>query len=45
MAQLELKGVSKFFGGLAAVNNLDLAVDQGEIVERRVAQEPRYGGI
>ena len=32
MAQLELKGVSKFFGGLAAVNKLDLAVDQGEIV-------------
>ena len=32
MAQLELKEVSKFFGGLAAVNNLDLSVDQGEIV-------------
>jgi branched-chain amino acid transport system ATP-binding protein len=32
MAQLELKGVSKFFGGLAALNNLDLSVDRGEIV-------------
>jgi len=32
MAQLELRGVSKFFGGLAAINNLDMAVGQGEIV-------------
>jgi len=32
MAQLELHGVSKFFGGLAAIRDLDMAVDQGEIV-------------
>ena len=32
MAQLELRSVSKFFGGLAAISNLDMAVDQGEIV-------------
>ena len=32
MAQLELRGVSKFFGGLAAIRDLDMAVDQGEIV-------------
>ena len=29
---LELKGLSRHFGGLAAVSGLDLAVDQGEIV-------------
>ena len=32
MAQLELDKVSKFFGGLAAINALDMEVDQGEIV-------------
>ena len=29
---LELKGLSKHFGGLAAVNQFDLSVNQGEIV-------------
>lgn len=32
MALLEVKGITKRFGGLIAVNNLDLQVDQGEIV-------------
>lgn len=32
MALLEVKGITKKFGGLVAVNNLDLEVDQGEIV-------------
>lgn len=29
---LEIKGLTKYFGGLAAVNNLDMTVNQGEIV-------------
>ncbi|MFH2098379.1 MAG: ABC transporter ATP-binding protein [Pseudomonadota bacterium] len=32
MALLELKNLSKFFGGLAAVNQLDLGVHQGQIM-------------
>ena len=32
MAQLELNSVSKFFGGLAALRDLDLQVNNGEIV-------------
>ena len=32
MALLELKGLTKHFGGLAAVDNLDLVVDSGEII-------------
>jgi branched-chain amino acid transport system ATP-binding protein len=32
MSLLELKGLSKSFGGLMAVKNLDLAISQGEIV-------------
>jgi branched-chain amino acid transport system ATP-binding protein len=32
MALLELKGLTKHFGGLAAVDNLDLVVGSGEIV-------------
>lgn len=32
MALLEVKGITKKFGGLVAVNNLDLEVEQGEIV-------------
>ena len=32
MALLELKDVSRHFGGLAAVSRLDMAADQGEIV-------------
>jgi ABC-type branched-subunit amino acid transport system ATPase component len=32
MSLLELRGVSKHFGGLAAIDGLDLAVDEGEIV-------------
>ena len=32
MALLELRGVSKAFGGLQVVNNLDLQVGEGEIV-------------
>lgn len=32
MALLEVKGITKKFGGLIAVNDLDLQVDQGEIV-------------
>ncbi len=32
MTQLELRSVSKFFGGLAALRNLDLKVNSGEIV-------------
>ncbi len=32
MALLEAKGITKKFGGLIAVNNLDLTVDKGDIV-------------
>ena len=32
MAFLELKGLTKHFGGLPAVNNLDLSIERGEIV-------------
>ena len=32
MALLELRGVTKYFGGLAAISNLDLDVAQGEIL-------------
>lgn len=32
MSLLEVKGLCKNFGGLAAVNHLDLAVEEGEIV-------------
>lgn len=32
MAILELKGVSKYFGGLQAVSNVDLSLSQGEIL-------------
>lgn len=32
MALLELNKISKFFGGLAAINGLDMEVNQGEIV-------------
>lgn len=32
MALLELKNMSKFFGGLAAVSNLSLAIRQGDIL-------------
>jgi len=32
MALLELKGVTKAFGGMVVVNNLDLQVNQGEIL-------------
>ncbi|MFB3896724.1 MAG: ABC transporter ATP-binding protein [bacterium] len=32
MALLEIKGLTKHFGGLAAVENVDLVVNQGEIV-------------
>lgn len=31
MAMLDVKGVSKYFGGLAALRDLDLEVDEGEI--------------
>jgi branched-chain amino acid transport system ATP-binding protein len=31
MALLEVKGLSKYFGGLAAIYALDLDVDEGEI--------------
>ena len=31
MTTLEVRGLSKFFGGLAAVSNLDLDVGEGEI--------------
>ncbi|MFQ5792105.1 MAG: ABC transporter ATP-binding protein [Acidobacteriota bacterium] len=31
MAMLEVRGLSKYFGGLAAVRNLELEVDEGEI--------------
>ena len=31
MALLELRGVTKYFGGLAAVNNVEMNVDEGEI--------------
>lgn len=29
---LEIRGLTKYFGGLSAVNNLDITVNQGEIV-------------
>jgi branched-chain amino acid transport system ATP-binding protein len=29
---LEIRGLTKYFGGLSAVNNLDMTVNQGEIV-------------
>jgi len=29
---LEIKGLTKYFGGLAAVNNLDMTIHEGEIV-------------
>jgi branched-chain amino acid transport system ATP-binding protein len=32
VALLETRGLTRLFGGLAAVNNVDLAVDKGEIV-------------
>lgn len=32
MALLEAKGITRRFGGLVAVNNLDLSVDKGDIV-------------
>ena len=32
MALLELRQLTKFFGGLSAVNHLDLSVDQGQIM-------------
>jgi branched-chain amino acid transport system ATP-binding protein len=32
MPLLETRGLSKYFGGLAAVNGIDLTVDEGEIV-------------
>ncbi|NIS62818.1 MAG: ATP-binding cassette domain-containing protein, partial [Proteobacteria bacterium] len=32
MNLLELRGISKNFGGLTAVANLDLTISQGEIV-------------
>jgi len=32
MALLELKGLTKYFGGLAAVSDLDFSVEDGEIV-------------
>jgi branched-chain amino acid transport system ATP-binding protein len=32
MALLELKGLTKYFGGLGAVNELDFSVEEGEIV-------------
>src|SRR5438552_9112435 len=32
MALLEAQNLTRFFGGLAAVNRVDLAVDEGEIV-------------
>ena len=31
MALLEVRGLSKYFGGLAAISDLDLTVDEGEI--------------
>ena len=31
MALLELRGVTKSFGGLVAVNNVDLDIEEGEI--------------
>jgi branched-chain amino acid transport system ATP-binding protein len=31
MSLLELKGLTKYFGGLAAVNEIDIAVNEGEI--------------
>lgn len=31
MALLEVKGVSKYFGGLAALSDLDMAISEGEI--------------
>ncbi len=32
MSLLEVKGLTKYFGGLTAVNSLDLSVEKGEIV-------------
>jgi len=32
MMLLEIRGLTKYFGGLAAVSHLDMAVDEGEIV-------------
>jgi len=32
MALLEAQNLTKYFGGLAAVNRVDLAVEEGEIV-------------
>ena len=32
MPILEGQGVTKYFGGLAAVSNVDFYIDQGEIV-------------
>ncbi|HZO39862.1 MAG TPA: ATP-binding cassette domain-containing protein, partial [Methylomirabilota bacterium] len=32
MALLETRGLTRLFGGLAAVNDVDLTVDKGEIV-------------
>ena len=32
MPLLEGKGVTKYFGGLAAISNVDFSVDKGEIV-------------
>ncbi len=31
MAMLEVRNLSKYFGGLAAINNIDIAVEEGEI--------------
>jgi len=33
MALLEAQNLTKYFGGLAAVNRVDLTVEEGEIVE------------
>lgn len=32
MALLEIRGLTKYFGGLAAVDHLDLSIEEGEIV-------------
>lgn len=32
MAMLEVQGLIKSFGGLTAINNLNLAIEEGEIV-------------
>ena len=31
MALLEIKGISKYFGGLAALSDFDMEIDEGEI--------------